>query len=161
MSDTELMKCLVTCVTLCAHGIWPYWSSCLKLAEIDEPVQWHLLNGKKASRRLKSCWECEIKWHLWAGRNNHTAFTQLLPCVLAPQLSPVHCSSCCVGTSHCSERVVLQTASSLSWWECSVMLCIFWISSYLGLVFLMWGWMLEMTLMVLISNPDSTLQLFV
>lgn len=40
------------------------------------------------------------------------------------------------------------------------MLCIFWISSYLGLVLLLWDWMLEMTPAVLISNCDSTLQVF-
>lgn len=39
MEGTELMGCLVTCVTHCARGTCPYWSPCPVLTEIDELVQ--------------------------------------------------------------------------------------------------------------------------
>lgn len=103
MEGTELMRCSVTCVTRCAHGICPYWSPCLALTEIDELVQWHLLNGREALRGLKSFRGCETKCCLWAGRSNCDAFAQLLPWVPAPQLSPVHCSCCCAWTTPCKQ----------------------------------------------------------
>lgn len=136
MEGTELMRCSVTCVTCCARVICPYWSPCLELTEIDELVQWHLLNGRETLRGLKSFWGCETKWHPWAGRSNHDAFAQLLPWVPAPQLGSLHFSRCCVWTPHCkqvccvlgylipglmgtccSPSESLNTLAWCSWWE--------------------------------------------